>query len=120
PMRGVDAMPTHLDERTADPHARDDLARNGAGGHPHRGLARGLASAAAIVAHAVFYVVGVIGMAGPVLILDVGIVLAALIDIIDDERDRRAGGHLLTGRFILEYAREDPDCVGLLTLGGEA
>ena len=79
-----------------------------------------MASAAWMVAHAVFYVIGVIGMSGPILILDVGIVLAALIDIIDDERDRRAGRHLLAGRFVGEYAGENSDCVRLLTLGREA
>ena len=40
-------------------HARHDLARDRAGRNPHRGLARGLPAAAAIVADAVFDVIGV-------------------------------------------------------------
>ena len=98
-------------------HARHDLARHRAGGDPRRGLARGGASAAAIVAQAVFGVIGVVGMAGPVEIADVGIVLGALIDIVDHERDRRTGRHRLAGRIVGDHAREDFDLVGLAGAG---
>ena len=47
-----------------------DLAGDGAGGDAHRGLARRLAAAAAIVAHAVFLEVGVVGVARAELVLD--------------------------------------------------
>ena len=79
-------------------HAGHDLARDRAGRDPRRGLARRCAAAAAIVAHAVLDVVGVVGVARPVLVLDVGIVLGALVDILDQQRDRRAGGDLRAGR----------------------
>ena len=75
-------------------HARDDLARDRTGRHPHRRLARAGAPAAAIVADAVLGPVGVVGVAGAELVLDVGIILTALVDVVDDQRDRRAGRHL--------------------------
>ena len=59
-------------------------------------------------------------MAGPVFVLDVGIVLRALVDILDQERDRRAGRHLLAARLVGEHARQDAHRVGFLPLGGEA
>ena len=59
-------------------------------------------------------------MAGPIYVPDIGIVLGALIDILDHERDRRAGGHLLAGRIIQKHAGKDFDRVGFLPLGGEA
>ena len=48
------------------------------------------------------------------------IVLAALVDIVDDERDRRAGRHLRAGCLVREHAGEDFDRVGFLALRGEA
>src|ERR1700730_997119 len=95
------------------------LPRARAARDPRRGLARRLPAAAAIIAQAVFDVVSVIGVAGPVLVLDVGIILRALIDIVDDERDRRSGGHLLAASFVDEHAGQDFDRVRLLALGGE-
>ena len=91
-----------------------------AGRDPHRGFARRLPAAAAIVAHAVFDVIGVVGVAGPILVPDVGIILRALVDIVDHQPDRRAGRHLRAGRLVDEHAGEDPDLVGLLPLRGEA
>ena len=113
-------MRAHLHQRAAHLQAGHDLARNRAGGDAHRRLAGGLAAAAAIVAQPIFDVVGVVGVAGAIFVLDVGVVLGALIDIVDQERDRRAGGHLLAGRFVHEHAGEDFDRVRLLALRGEA
>src|SRR5207302_10790676 len=101
-------------------HAGYDLACDRAGRGPHRGLARRLAAAAAIVAQPVFDVVGVVGVAGPVLVLDGGIVFRALVDIVDHEPDRGPGGDLRAGRFVVEHAREDAHLVGLLPLRREA
>ena len=53
-------------------------------------------------------------MAGAIGLGDFRIVLGALVDIVDVERDRRAG------RAPLEHAREDAGLVRLLALGGEA
>ena len=50
---------------------RARLARDGAGRDAHGGLARRGAAAAAIVANAVFRLVGEVGVAGPELVLDV-------------------------------------------------
>src|SRR6185369_4833997 len=96
-------------ERLAE-RLSQDLARDGAGGDPHRGLARRGAPAAAIIAHAVFLPVGVIGVAGAEEILDLAVVLRALVDIVDDERDRR------TRRFALEYAGKNAHRVRFLAL----
>ena len=95
PARAIDLVRAHLHQRAAHGEARHDLARDGAGSDPRRGLARGGAAAAAIIVDAVFDVVGVAGVAGPVLVLDLGIVLRALIDILDHQHDRRAGRDLL-------------------------
>jgi len=56
---------------------------------------------------------------GPELVLDVGVVAAALVDVVDDQRDRGARGHLAAG-VVLEHSREDAHGVGLAALGGEA
>src|SRR5690606_33782303 len=55
-----------------------------------RRLARRGASAAAPVAKSVFDVIDIVGMAGPIGGGDPGIVLRALVDIVDGECDRRA------------------------------
>ena len=100
--------------------AGSDLAGDGAGRDPHGGLARRLAPATPIVAQPVFDVVGVIGVARPVFVLEVGIILRALVDILDQKPDRGAGRHLRAGQLVGEHAGEDLDLVGLLPLGGEA
>ena len=50
------------------------------------------AAAAAIIVDAVFDVIGVAGVARPIGALNFGVVLRALIDVLDHQRDRRAGG----------------------------
>ncbi|ABA48712.1 hypothetical protein BURPS1710b_1866 [Burkholderia pseudomallei 1710b] len=96
----------HLDaEALAQP-----LLRDRAGADDGRRQPRGRAAAAAIVAHAVLLPVGVIGMARAERLGDVAVVLAALVGVADQERDRRAGRHAL------EHAGQDLDLVGLLTL----
>ena len=64
--------------------------------------------------------VGEIGVAGPVLVLDLGIVLGALVGVLDQQRDRRAGGLEPSVALVLEDAREDVDRVVLAALRGEA
>ena len=95
----------------------EDLARDGAGRDARRGLARRRAPAAAIVADAVLDVVGVVGVAGPVLVRDLGIVLRALVDVLDQERDRRAGGDLPAGR---SSAKTPERILDLVRLAGAA
>ncbi len=73
-----------------------------------------LPAAAAMVADAVFGLVGVIRMAGAKLILVVAIIAGARILVLDLQSDRRAGG------AALEEARKDLGRVGLVPLGGEA
>ena len=58
-------------------------------------------------------------MAGAILVFDVGIVLRALVDIVDQQRNRRTGGDLLAGLVINKHARENFDGIRLLALGGE-
>src|SRR6516165_6088902 len=119
PARAVDLVDPHLNQRGTHPHSRHDLASDSAGSYPHRGLPRGLPAAAAVVADAVFRVIGVVGVAGPIFLLDIGIVFRALIDIVDRERNGRAGRHLGSGCVIHKYARENPDLIRLATLAGE-
>ena len=62
-------------------------------------------------------------MTGPKPGGDVGIVAAALVDIVDVQRDRRAGGDLaaepLARAIILEHAGQDAHRIRLLALGDE-
>src|SRR5215472_7328447 len=120
PARALDLVLAHLDQRATDRHARHDFARDRAGGNTHGGLSRRLAAAAAIITNAVFGVVGVIGVPGPVLVLDVGIIFGTRVDVVDHERNRRPGRHLLAGRLIDEHAGENFHLVRLAPLGGEA
>ena len=59
-------------------------------------------------------------MAGPVVVADGGIVLGALIDVLDQQRDGCAGRQLCAHAVISEYAREDLHLVGLAPLSDEA
>ena len=120
PARAVDGMRSHLHQRAAHDHAGHDLARDRAGGNPRRGLARRLPSAAAIVAQAVFDVVGVVGVRRAVFVPDIGIILRTLVDVVDDQPDRRAGRHLPAGALVGEHAGENAHRVRLLPLRGEA
>src|SRR5690606_54037 len=108
PGRAVDAVRADLHQRTADREilpqdVMQNFAGDAAGGDAHRGFARGGAPAAAIIADAVLRLIGEVGMAGAVLLGDFRIILGALIDILDDEADRRAGGHAF------EHAGDDFD-----------
>src|SRR5690606_22741489 len=85
-----------------------------AGGHPHRRLARRAAATAARVADAVLLPVGVVGVPGPELLRDGGVILAAGIGVADQQGDRRAGGAALVD------AAEDVHLVGLAPLRGVA
>src|SRR5690606_1706224 len=76
------------------------------------------APAAAIVADAVFLVIGIVGMAGSILVADIGIVLGALVGILDHQRDRRAGRARPVRALVLEHARENFHFVSLAALRG--
>jgi hypothetical protein len=62
------------------------------------------ATAAAIVAHAVFHVIGKVGMAGPVAVGDVAVILRPSVDIVDDQGDGRSRGDLTARALVLEHA----------------
>ena len=94
------------------------LKSYGAGGDTRSRLARRGTAAAAMVAKAVFHLIGVVGVAGAVLPGDVAIVLGALVDILDQHGDRRAGGDERIA--VLDHAGEDLHLVGLAPLGDEA
>src|SRR5207249_7173307 len=78
------------------------------------------ATAAAIIAQAVFGLVGEVGVAGTKLVLDLGIVLGALVGVFDQQRDRRSRRHLHTGLGMGHHAGQDFDRIRFLALGGEA
>src|SRR6266446_5883838 len=114
PLGAVDLLAAGLQHGAADADGiAQDLAGDRARGHAHRALARRLAAAAAIVAHAIFLEVGVVGVGGAELVLDLRIVARALIDIVDMQSNRRAR------RDALEHAGQDFNRVGLLALGDE-
>src|SRR6185437_6581711 len=120
PARTVDLGLAHLHQRPANEHAADHLAGDRAGYDARGRLARRRAPAAAIVANAVLRLVGVIGVARAVLVLDVAIVLRSLIDIVDEDADRRSGRDLTAGLFIDHNAGENASLVRLAPLRGEA
>src|SRR5690606_24969690 len=99
PAAAVDLVRPHLHEGGAHAHAGHDLARDGAGGDAHGGLARRGAAAAAIVADAVLRLIGEIGVAGAVALADIGIILRARVDILDHQADRRARRHEAAARL---------------------
>ena len=104
---------TDLGEIAADLEAElldEILARDRTRRDAHDGLARRRAAAAAIVADTVFLLIRVIGVPGPKAILDLRVVAAALVDVLDEQPDGRAR------RAPLEHARQDLDLIGLLPL----
>ena len=113
-------MRPHLHQRAAHLHIGQHLSRDRAGGNARRGLARRGAAAAAIIAQAVLCFIGEVGMTGAKLVFDLGIVLGALVGVLDQEPDRRARRHLHAGLRMRHHAGEDLDLVRLLTLGREA
>jgi hypothetical protein len=70
----------------------DQLFGNDAGGDPRHRLSSARPPTAAVVAKAVLLVVGVVGVPGPVLVLDVRVVLALLVGVAHQNRDAGAGG----------------------------
>ena len=118
PALTIDGAFADLDQGGADGDAiAQNLAGNPAGGDTHGGLAGRRAAAAAIIADAVFHVIGVVRMAGPPFVADIAIILRAGIDILDQEADRCAGGDRTARTVILERAGQDTDLVGLLARG---
>ena len=94
----------------------EHLAGDGAGRHAARRLARRRTPAAAIVAQAVFGLIGVVRVAGAKLRGDGAVVFRALIDVLDHQRNRRAGRHLRASLRMREDARQDFDFVGFASL----
>src|SRR5690606_15618728 len=94
---------TQLRQVTAYAHALAGqvLARDGAGRHAHRRFPRRGAPAAAVVAHAVLLPIRIICMSRTKQILDIAVILALLILVLDEHADGRARGDAL------EYARQD-------------
>src|SRR6185437_11720122 len=116
PARTVDLVRTHLDQCAAHPKTGHNLACDRTGADPRRRLTRRSPSAAAVIVDAVLDVVGVAGVPGTILVLDVGVVPRALVDIFDHQHDRRTGRHLLTGLFVGKHPRHDFYRVRLLPL----
>ena len=103
--------------RAAHAHLRDHLARHRAGGDPGRRLAGRGSAAAAVIANAVFGIVDIVGVARPVFVFDLAVILRALVDIVDVDRDRRARRHLPPARLVEHHAGEEARLVGLAPLG---
>ena len=113
-------MRPHLHQRAAHAHLGHDFSRDRAGCDTRRGLARRRAPAAAIIAQAVFGLIGEVGVAGAKLVLDVGIILGALVGVLDHKRNRRARRHLHATLGMCHHAGQDFHRIRLLALGGEA
>src|SRR6185503_13735976 len=86
------------------------LARDRAGRDAHDGLTRGRAATAAVVTNAVLLLIRVVGVAGAEAVLDLRVVAAFLIDVLDEQADRRSR------RATLEDAGEDLHLIRLLPL----
>src|SRR6185503_16378602 len=86
------------------------LARDRAGRDAHDGLTRGRAAAPAVVTNAVLLLIRVVGVAGAEAVLDLRVVAAFLIDVLDEQADRRSR------RATLEDAGEDLHLIRLLPL----
>jgi hypothetical protein len=89
------------------------LLGHGPCGHHGRRQARRRTATATRIAQAVFAPVGVVGMARAEGLQDVAVVLAALVGVLDQQANRRAGGQALV------HAREDLHRIGLVALGNE-
>src|SRR3546814_1058077 len=89
-------------------------ARAPTGRHPISRVAGRGSPSATLIAKALFCCIGIIGMSGPIGLGDLRIILRALVDILNHQADRRAGGPAL------EHARKDADPVRLLPLRGVA
>ncbi len=109
-VRRVDRIAADLGDPGMDPHLGNHQPCDAARRDARRGLARARPAAAAIVADAIFGVIGIIGVAGAISLGDVAIILRPLIDIVDHQADRCAGG------LALEHARQDAHPVGFLPL----
>src|SRR4029079_16967063 len=68
PARAIDLVWAHLDQRASHAHPRHDPARDRPGGNTCRGLARGLPAAAAIIADAVFGIIGEVSVPRAILV----------------------------------------------------
>ncbi len=112
-IHGIELERAEARQVAADPHADtlgQILACDRACRDAHDGFPRRRAAAAAVIADAVLVLVGVIGVAGPETVLDLRVVARALVDVLDEQPDRRAR------RDALEDARQDAHLVGLLAL----
>jgi hypothetical protein len=107
------AVATDLDDMRDDADFADYQPRDSARRDPRCGFAGRTAPAAAIVAQAVFRVIGIVGVAGTIGGGDLIIVFRTLVDVLDHQADRRAG------RPSLEHARQDAHRIGFLPLSRE-
>src|SRR6266446_6357483 len=115
PGAAVDRVWSDLHERAADGHPRaENLARDRPCCDTRGGLPCGCSTPAAIIAHAVFFPVSVIGVAWAEAVDDIAIVLRALVGVLDQELDRGAGRHPV------KHAAEDLHQILLAPLGGKA
>src|SRR3546814_2727941 len=91
----INGIPAKFNQICADAYFGYDQARDAASCHPGRRFAGRGSPAAAIIAKAVFGVIGIIGMSGPIGLGDLRIILRALVDILNHQDNRRAGGPAL-------------------------
>ena len=90
---------------------RDDLLGHDTGRNTHAGFTSTRPATTAIVARTVLRVVGVVGVPGPIFVLDIRVVATALIRIPNQNGDRSARC------LSLEDAGEDLRCVRLVAWG---
>src|SRR6185437_2487898 len=106
----------HLAQVAVDPDAEPRcqvFAGDRPGRDPHHRLAGRRSPAAAVVAQAVFLLIGVVRVPGPEAVLDLLVIARTRVGILDQEADRRAGG------LSVEDTREDADLVAFTALADE-
>src|SRR5690606_14104788 len=115
----VDVLLAHRNESAAHHEAGHNLACQCAGSHPACRFAGRRASAAAIVADAVFHVVGAVGVPGPTALRAPAVILGALIDLVDEHGDRCAGRDQRLAVLVRHHAGENANFVRFAPLGHE-
>ena len=104
-----------LRQITANPDSQallQEFPCNRAGSHTHGSLTGGRTTTTAVIPNSVLVHVGIVGVSRSELFGDLGIILGALVSILDHQTDRRACG------LTLKHTGQNSYLIGFPTLGG--